>query len=84
MKCILQTGRSNLPVISPNGLFYHNSSDRSVSNSRVSVLIEITVFNANSVDPDQMPRFAASDLCLHFLPIILLGVSRLKWVNTMQ
>ena len=23
---------------------------------------------ANSVGPEQTPRFAASDLCLHFLP----------------
>ena len=27
--------------------------------------IEIPVFNANSVDPDQTPRSAASDLGLH-------------------
>ena len=39
--------------------------------------IEIPVFNVNSVNPD----FAASDLGLHCLPISLLGVSRLKWVN---
>ena len=32
---------------------------------------------ANSGDPDQMPRSAASDLGLHCLPITLLGVSRL-------
>ena len=37
---------------------------------------------ANSGDPDQMPHFAASDLNLHFLPITLLGVSRLHWVNS--
>ena len=36
---------------------------------------------ANSGDPDQTPRFAVSDLGLHCLPDILLGVSRLKWVN---
>ena len=34
---------------------------------------------ANSDDPDQTPRFAASDLGLHCLPITLLGVSRLQW-----
>ena len=28
---------------------------------------------ANSGDPDQTPRSAASDLGLHFLPITLLG-----------
>ena len=43
--------------------------------------MEIAVFNANSVDPDQMPHFVASDLGLHCLPIVLLGVSRLKLVK---
>ena len=37
---------------------------------------------ANSEDPDQMPRSAASDLGLHCLPITLLGVSRLQWVKS--
>ena len=32
------------------------------------ILIEISI-QANSVDPDQTPRFAASDLCVHCLPI---------------
>ena len=36
---------------------------------------------AKSADPDQMPHSAASDLGLHFLPITLLGVSQLLWVN---
>ena len=36
---------------------------------------------ANSGDPDQTPQNAASDLGLHFLPITLLGVSRLQWIN---
>ena len=43
--------------------------------------MEIPVFNANSVDPDQTPRSAASDLGLHCLPITLLPDSRLEWVN---
>ena len=37
---------------------------------------------ANSEDPDQTPRSAASDLGQHCLPITLLGVSRLQWVNS--
>ena len=37
---------------------------------------------ANSGDPDQMPRSAASDQCLHCLPITLSGVSRLQWIKT--
>ena len=36
---------------------------------------------ANSDDPDQTPRFAASALGLHCLPVILLRVSRLQRVN---
>ena len=39
---------------------------------------------ANSGDPDQMLHFAASDLCLHCLPIALLGVSRLQMVKAGQ
>ena len=35
---------------------------------------------ANSGDPDQTPRNAASDLGLHCLAITLLGVSRLHWI----
>ena len=34
--------------------------------------IEFPVFNANSVDLDQMPHSVASDLCLHCLPMSLL------------
>ena len=37
---------------------------------------------ANSGDPVQTPRSAASDLGLHCLPITLLRVSRLQWVNS--
>ena len=36
---------------------------------------------ANNGDPDQMPCCAASDLGLHYLPVTLLGVSRLQWVK---
>ena len=36
---------------------------------------------ANSEDPDQTPRSAASDLGLHYLPVTLLGISRLQWVK---
>ena len=31
---------------------------------------------ANTVDPDQMPHYVASDLGLHCLPMTLLLVSR--------
>ena len=36
---------------------------------------------ANSGDPDQTPHPVASDQGLHCLPITLLWVSRLQWVN---
>ena len=36
---------------------------------------------ANSGDPDHTPRSAASDLGLHCLPVIRLGVSGLQWVK---
>ena len=36
---------------------------------------------SNSGGPDQMLHSAASDLGLHCLPIILLGVSILQWVK---
>ena len=39
---------------------------------------------ANSGDPGQTPRSAASDLGLHGLPVTLLGVSRLQWVKARQ
>ena len=41
--------------------------------------IEIPDFNANSADPDQTPRSAASDLGLHCLPMSLLLDARCKW-----
>ena len=36
---------------------------------------------ANSRDPDQTPRSAASDLGSHSLSVTRLGVSSLQWVN---
>ena len=43
--------------------------------------ITISVVNANSVNPDQTPQKAASDLGLHCLHLSLLGDARLKWVK---
>ena len=54
----------------PNELFYLNSLDKSISYIYVwldlllSRFVEISERNANSVDPDQTPRFAASNLGL--------------------
>ena len=39
---------------------------------------------AKSEDPDQTLCSAASDLGLHYLPVTLLGVSRLRWVNPLS
>ena len=39
---------------------------------------------ANTGDPNQTPRSAASDLGLHSLPTTLLGVSRLQRVKIHQ
>ena len=42
--------------------------------------VGISELNANSIDPDQTPRSAASDLGLHCLLVSLLLDARLKWV----
>ena len=55
-----------------NGLFYHNSLVRSISNRRsdwldfiITMFYRMYLFDANGVDPDQTPCSAASDLyCL--------------------
>ena len=46
--------------------------------------IEIPVFITNSVDLDQTPRSAASDLGLHCLPMSCLWDARLKWVKQVE
>ena len=72
----------------PSGIFYLKSLDRSNSNRRgclfllLPCFIEITVFYANSVDPDQLPHSVVSDQGLHCLPMSLLWDARLKWVNS--
>ena len=60
----------------PSGFSYLNSFDRPISYIRsvrlvfiVIMFVEISALNANSVDPDQTPRYAASDLGLHCLPM---------------
>ena len=69
----------------PNGLLYLYSLDQSISNIGgvwlvllLPCFIEIPVFNANSVDPDQMLCIAASDLGPHFLPMSHLWDDKLK------
>ena len=65
----------------PTGLFYLNSLGRVISSRDVWFLL-VSCFVEISVDPDQMPCFAASDLGLHCLPMSLIWDARLKWVNS--
>ena len=70
----------------PNGLFYLNALNKSILYIR-GVWLVFNMFcrnselNANSADPDQTPRSAASDLGLCCLPVSLLWDARHKWVN---
>ena len=71
-----------------SGLFYYNSFEWSISNSWVFgyfllllCFIEISVFNANNIHPDQTSRSVASDLGLYCFPMFLLGDARLEWVK---
>ena len=72
---ILRSMQSFNPFM-PGRLLYLISLDESISIIRGVWLIflspcfiYIPVFNANSIDPDQTPHFAASDLGLHCLPM---------------
>ena len=47
----------------------------------ITMFIEIPIFNANSIDSDQRPRSAASDLCLHCLQMSHLRGAGHKWVK---
>ena len=42
----------------------------------MSCFVELSELNANCVDPDQMPLYAASDLGLHCFPMSLLKDAR--------
>ena len=72
----------------PNGLFYHESLDRSISSIRGVWLVnllpcfkEMHVFNANNVYLDQTPLNAASDVGIHCLPVSILWATRHKWIK---
>ena len=63
--------------------FFHNTGRYPIAWCLIKFLlllcfIEIPVFIANSVDPDQKPHSVVSALGLHCLQVTLLGVSRLK------
>ena len=72
------------------GLFFLNSLDRSIFKTNVDWLVfMITMFsmigflvcNANSTDPDQTPRSAASDLGLHCLLMSILGDANINGLS---
>ena len=72
----------------PSRFFYRNSLDRSVTSKRgvwlvfiITMVYRNSCTYANSVDPDQTPLSAASDLGLHCLPMSLLRYARHKWVE---
>ena len=80
-------GRGLQPInpFVPSGLFYLHCVARSIFNIRgfwlfllLPCFIEMFVFNANSVDPDQTPSY----LGLHGLSLSFLWDARLKWVKT--
>ena len=71
-----------------NGFCYLNSLDMPFPVNGVSgwfllqpCFREIYVFNTNRADPDQTPRFAASDLGIHCLPLSFLWDARYNWVK---
>ena len=79
--------RQQIQPIMPSGLSYLNSLDQFISSLRgvwlvliITMFFEMSVVNANSVDPDQTPHSAASDLGLHCLPLSHLQDARHKWV----
>ena len=80
--------RQNFNPFISNGCFFPNSLEKSISSRRVSgqflsipCFLEISVFNANIVDPDQTPHCVASDLGLRCLLMFLLGGTRHNWFN---
>ena len=65
----------------PNGLFYYLFLWTGVCLMKgvfflsllLSLILEIPVLNASSVNPDQTPLYAASDLGLHCFPVSFYG-----------
>ena len=68
----------------PSRFSYFNSLDKFISYRRdvwLVFIIVISELNANSVEPDQTPRSAMSDLGLQCLPMSLLWDARLIWAK---
>ena len=81
---LMWTGAGINPFV-PSGLFYRNKSISEWKDVWLDLLlpsfIEIPVLNANSVDPDQTPRSAVSDLDLHCLQRCHSWDARHRWVK---
>ena len=69
-RAIVYNRQNFLNQFMPSGFFYFNSLNRF-----------ICLLNANSVDENQTPRFAASDLGLHCLLMSFLWNARIIWVK---
>ena len=78
-QCAYFRRKHTIDPFMPNELFYIISSDRSIF--IITMYSENFVFHVNSVDPDQKPLSAASDLGPHSLPMSLLCGVRRKWVK---
>ena len=82
----LGNGHNDTKLISPlytGGFFHCFMLDESICHFRSIRSILSLLFHfywklllANTVDPDQMPHYVASELGLHCLPMTLLRVSR--------
>ena len=75
----------------PSGLFHPYQLGESISKLGVwgvlfhfCLIFDKNFMLANSVDSDQMPRSAASDLSLHCLPMSQKWDARLIWVKKVQ
>ena len=74
----------------PSDLIYLNSLDQPISKRKGVLLFflllpcftEITVINANRVDPDQTPCSAASDLDLHVCQYLFYGTLGIYELDT--
>ena len=73
----------------PSGLFYLNSLNQSISHKRgvwlvfiITMLLEISVFNANSIDSDQTPRSAVFTVYQCPFYGTPLGLIRIKCISS--
>ena len=75
--CKALIGKLLINPFMPNGLFYHNSLDLSISNTRgvwlvLPYFIEIPAFNTNNVDLDQTQHFTDSGIGVQFANVLFM------------